>query len=379
MLICYGTGTSMFFNNEQRKQGIIFLVVGSLLFPLFLLVTFRELKIFTSSSNYDLGLTISLLSLILYLVSSSIFRFPIWAFLYHSIGLSVFYFFLKFIGIVDGHIMAWLFLILGTVYLFLSLFYDKSEQKDEGHYSYTIGTLVIILSLIRLYNETFNQKEYLAWILFLLGIAYFLVGIFYEKNNFKKYCQAPYLIGTGTVFFSLLRLASEGTLLRYFTGNTASLDEDTICWSNFIIGMIYLIFAYIIEKLKNIGFKEALKQRNFFNIVGPLWVLGTIFYLGLGGKKPVYETLLLLSSLSFIFGSIPRLTRQYLYIGTIFLIIYIISIGGEYFQNEVGWPITLFIAGLTSMGISIFMEKIRRKYFTNQGSNHSQINFDHKL
>ena len=143
--------------------------------------------------------------------------------------------------------------------------------------------------------------------------------------------------------------------------------------------MIYLIFAYIIEKLKNIGFKEALKQRNFFNIVGPLWVLGTIFYLGLGGKKPVYETLLLLSSLSFIFGSIPRLTRQYLYIGTIFLIIYIISIGGEYFQNEVGWPITLFIAGLTSMGISIFMEKIRRKYFTNQGSNHSQINFDHKL
>ena len=74
--------------------------------------------------------------------------------------------------------------------------------------------------------------------------------------------------------------------------------------------------------------------------------------------------MLLLASLGFIFGSIPKLTRQFLLIGTLFLVVYIFMIGGEYFQNEVGWPITLFVAGLISMGIGVAMERVRRKYFT---------------
>lgn len=367
MLICYGVGAPMFFSNEHKKQGIVFLVVGSLLFPFFLSVMFKELAIFATPYNDNFNLTVSLLSFVLYLVSSFIFRFPVWSFLYQGTGLFVYYFFLKLIGIesvFEKPAMAWLFLIPGTAYLFLSLFYDKNEQKDEGHYSYAIGALVLVFSFVRLFGETFAQnKEHLAWLLMFFGVAYFLLGIFYEKTNFKKYCQAPYLIGAGIVFFSLLRLAIDGTLLKDFTGSTAVYDRDIIGWSNVIVGVIYLVFAYVIEKLKNIGLEEAPKYKEFFNLVGPFWVLGAIFYLGLDGKKPIYETLLLLSSLGFIFGSIPKLARQYLLIGTLFLIIYIFSIGGEYFQNEVGWPITLFVAGLASMGISIVMEKVRRKYF----------------
>jgi len=260
--------------------------------------------------------------------------------------------------------MAWLFLIPGTAYLFLSLLYDKNEQKDEGHYSYTVGTLVLILSFILLFEETIpNNKVHLAWPLLFFGVAYFLLGIFYEKINFKKYCQAPYFIGAGIIFFSLFRLAVYGTLLKDFIGSSANFDKSIIDWSNVIVGMIYLVLAYVIEKLKNIGLEEAPKYKELFNLVGPLWVLGAIFSLGLGGQKPAYETLLLASSLGFIFGSIPKLTKQYLFIGTLFLIIYIFSIGGEYFQNEAGWPITLFVAGLASMGIGIVMEKIRREYF----------------
>ena len=367
MLICYGVGAPMFLSGEHKKQGIVFLVVGSLLFPFFLSVIFKELEIFATPFNDNFNLIVSLLSFVLYLVSSFIFRFPVWSFLYLSTGLFVYYFFLKLIGIeraFENPTMAWLFIIPGIAYLFLSLFYDKNEQKDEGHYSYAIGALVLIFSFVRLFEETFAQnKEHLAWLLIFFGVGIFILGIFYEKTNFKKYCQAPYFIGAGIVFFSLFLLANDGTLLKYFTGSTVNYDQDIVGWSNVIVGVIYLVFAYAIEKLKNIGLKEAQKYKEFFNLVGPFMVLGAIFYLGLDGKKPVYETLLLLSSLGFIFGSIPKLVRQYLFIGTLFLIIYIFSLGGEYFQDQVGWPITLFVAGLSSMVISIVLEKVRRKYF----------------
>jgi hypothetical protein len=367
MLICYGAGAPMFFSGEHKKQGIVFLVVGSLLFPFFLTILFKELQIFAQPFNDNFNLTVSLLSFILYLGSSFIFRFPVWSFLYQGTGLFVYYFFLTLIGVenvFEKATMAWLFLIPGTAYLFLSLFYDKNKQKDEGHYSYAIGALVLVLSFFRLFGETFAQdKERLAWLLLFFGVAYFLLGIFYEKTNFKKYCQVPYLIGASIVFFSLLRLSIDGTLLKDFTGSTAIHDQDIIGWSNVIVGVIYLVFAYVVEKLKNLQLEEAPKYKEFFNLVGPFWVLGAIFYLGLDGKKPVYETLLLLSSLGFIFGSIPKLSRQYLYIGTLFVIIYIFDIGGEYFQNDVGWPIVLFVAGLISMGIGVAIEKVRRRYF----------------
>lgn len=367
MLICYGAGAPMFLSGEHKKQGILFLVVGSLLFPFFLIILFKELQIFAQPFNDNFNLTVFILSFILYLCSSFIFRFPVWSFLYQGTGLFVYYFFLKLIGVesfFEKATMSWLFLIPGTAYLFLSLFYDKNEQKDEGHYSYVIGALVLVLSFVRLFGETFfNNKEHLSYLLLIFGVAYFLLGIFYEKSNLKKYCQAPYFIGAGIVFFSLLRLAIDGTLLKDFTGSTAYYDRDIIGWSNVIVGVIYLLIGWGIEKLKFLQLEVAPKFKELFNFVGPLLTLGAIFYLGLEGKKPVYETMLLLSSLGFIFGSIPRLSRQYLYIGTLFLIIYIFDIGGEYFQNDVGWPIVLFVAGLISMGIGVAIERVRRRYF----------------
>lgn len=369
MLICYVAGSPMFFNSEYKKQGIVFLFVGSLLFPFFLSILFKEMGIFAKPFNDNFNLAVSLLSFILYLASNFIFRFPVWSFLYQGTGLFIYYFFLKLIGIesVFGKeaAMAWLFLIPGTVYLFLSLFYDKKGRKEDAHYSYVLGALVLILSFVRLFGETFsNNKEHLSYLLFIFGAAYFLIGIFYEKRNFKKYCQVPYLLGAGIVFFSLLRLSIDGALLRDLTQSPARHDYDIIGWSNVIAGGIYLLIGWSLKKLKNFQLEEASKYKEFFNLIGPFWFLGSIFYLGLNGKKPVYETLLLLSSLGFIFGSIPKLSQQFLYIGTLFLVIYIFSIGGEYFQNDIGWSITLFVAGLISMGIGVAIEIIRRRYFS---------------
>ena len=364
MLICFGTGIQMFFSGEHKKQSIVFIIVGSLLFPIFLSVAFKELELFAKPFNDNFGLTVSFLTLALYLGLSNIFRFPVWAFLYQCVGLFTYYYFLKVLGVeslLKEPTMAWLFLVPGIIYILLSLMYDHQKKLNEAHYSYALGTLVLVFSFFRLFAET-ARNEHLAWLLIICAFACFGFGVWLELSRQEKYCHAPYLIGAALTFFSLLRLGFDGTLINSFTGSTG-FDQDVAGWSSIIVGVIYLCIAWILPKLKQFQIKVPIILKEFFNFVGPLFILGSIFYLGLKGEKIMYESLLFLTSLGFIFGSIPKLSRQFLYIGTVFLVIYIFSIGGEYFQNSVGWPITLFIAGLASMGIGVAIEKVRKKYF----------------
>ena len=81
------------------------------------------------------------------------------------------------------------------------------------------------------------------------------------------------------------------------------------------------------------------------------------------GKQPLFETLILIGSLVFIFSSVLRQSKIFLYEGTFFLVIYIFSIGYEYFQNQIGWPLTLLVAGLLSMFTGLMIEKLRKRYF----------------
>ncbi|MEK7649608.1 MAG: hypothetical protein AAB367_01425 [Patescibacteria group bacterium] len=365
MFICYALGTPLFFKEEYKKHGIVFVVVGSLLFPLFLSIVFVEMKLFGKFYGNSFGMAVSLPTFLLYSMLSFAFRFPIWAGLYQGAGLFVYFYFWKLLGVADFDkepVLAWLFLILGTAYMVLSLWYERLEKKIEAWHSHILGSLVVVCSLARIFVETLD-RAYFSWILIVLGIGYFAFGAWVESNKIKKYCSVAYFIGAGLVFFSLLRLGLDGTLLKDITA-TRGFDQDIIGWSNIIVGVLYLALSALLSQLSKFGLQEGSRYKEFFDLAGPGLVLSAVFFLGLDGSKPIYETLLLLASLGFIFGSIPKRSRQFLYLGTLFLIVYIFSIGGEYFENDVGWPIILFVAGFVSMGIGVGIEKVRRKYFT---------------
>ena len=273
--------------------------------------------------------------------------------------------FLKIFSNIAGKESAiWVLFLFGILYSVLGFIFYHGSYKKYSLIPYLIGSSVIALSFVNFLALTNkSNKEHLIWIVLLFGILYLIWGIFLEFKDSKKLCHAPYIIGTATIFLSLLRLGLDGTLLKTFSNNELKTTREIIGWSNFIIGIIYLLIAYILEKIKSFKIQNAVKFNFFFNIFGPLWILTSLLYLGLGGNKIFYESLLLLASLAFIFISIPRSKKTFLLFGTIFLVVYIFMIGGEYFKNEVGWPITLFVAGLLSMGIGIAIEKVRQKYF----------------
>src|SRR3989338_6045794 len=366
MVICFGTGVALWPAEHQKKQSLVFLVVGALLFPLFLVVALKELQVFSEPFSIGFCLTVSSLALLLYLGLNVIFRSPVWAFLYHLVFLFAYYFFLRIMGfesIAESGVIAWLFLIPATAYVGGSIWYEKRGETEAGYYSYVFGVFAILFAFIRLLQEMPNSAVWLVAFL-LAGIAYFGMGMLYEKNGYYKYCQGLYLLGAGVVFFALLRAGFYGTVLIGAMGIVSVESEKVIGWSNVILGVLYLFLAVSMGELKKLRFHEAARYAEFFEGVGCFWFLGALHYLGLGGREPVDETLVLLGSLGFIFLSVLRISRQFLYIGTMSLIIYIFSIGGEYFENSVGWPLTLFVAGLASMAVGVGIEKMRRRYFS---------------
>ena len=364
MLISFGAGASFWYKDHYKKQALLFLTTGALLFPLFLIVLFNELFWFMSSTDGSVGLAISLITFLLYIGISFLFRFSGWTFLYLVTALFVYYFFWQVLGIgykFDDAALFWLFLIPGTLYLFLAILFAQMNKHSQSRTAYVLGALILVVSFIGILDESAGDALVLLLLAF-IGCAYFANGIFIELKVNNKLCQVPYFIGTGVVLASLVYLGSEGEFLKVFD-DSRSFEQEAVGWSMVIVGILYYVIARLITQLKKINVVHGLGYAKLFDLISPFFVLGAVLFLGSEGHHAFYETLLLLLSLGLIFGSIPMRSRKYLYTGTLFLVVYIFAIGGEYFQDSIGWPITLFVTGLLSMGIGISIEKVRRKYF----------------
>lgn len=365
MLAVYIAGILMWLSKTYQKQAIAFIITGALLFPLFLVITFKELHILENAAPGAFGFTVSLLSLILYLAQSLYFNSPIWAFISPAAGLFVYYFGLDLLGVekvFNGVSRAWAFLIPASAYLVLGAYYTKKNLVDRDKYPFMLGAIVAIFSVVSLLANSLSKEE-TAWLLFLPSFVYFLAATFLEKMAQKANSRILYFISLFAIFLILVRLSITGDLLNFIV-NFKPVNELIIGGSILVSGLIYLFLDWGLNYLRKFGYEGAARFSEFFEAVGTLATLGGIFYMSTGGKKIFHETLVLLTSIGFIFGSIPKQSRPFLYIGTLFLIVYIFDIGNEYFQNQVGWPITLFVAGIISMGIGFGIEKVKRKYFT---------------
>ena len=368
LLICHAIGLRLWFIEQNKSQGIVLLVVSALLFPFFLSVLFFETHTFRVPFNEGFNLTVSLLSLFLYLIFSYVFKHPIWSLIYQSAGLFAYYSFIQLLGLrysAERDTMPWLFLVPGILYLYLATLYEKYQFRIQAHYSYVMSTVVVTVAFLQILSSMLHDPfTNTLWLLLIAGIVFFLIGVLLERTNHLQFCLAPYRVGAIIVFLALFRLTAEGSLLIGFVGTGFGHTSNLYGWTNLITGFIFLLIANVLGVLPKYQLNEAGQFKGFYNLVGSFWILAAIFYLGLEGPRPIYETLLLITSLVFIFGSIPKRAKEFLLTGTLFLIVYIFAIGGEYFQDQVGWPITLFATGLTCMGIGIAIEKVRRKYFT---------------
>lgn len=412
--LCYLIGiTTWVINATYKKIAVFFLFAGSLLVPLLLSIIFKELSLFSENYNQPFIFTVSLLTLIVFVVHRLLTKFPVWSFLAYATGIIVYFTFWTTLGVkgIDASTeTSWLLMLLAIGYFVVHMLYDGKSYAKEGQSPFILGILVLIFSFLRIFPESFDDPVF-AWLLLVIGALFFLSGLALEWYQHKKFSGTFYFFGAAIVLIVLLRLGFDGSLVGYeiprytydpYSGESRvetppqydELDEeaspiaepvvdkdevvtpvdyeyeevesynhDIVGWSNVLTGVLFFLIAGILWLLKKTKLTEASSYWKFFYFVAPLWVLGSIWFLGLDGNKFWYESLLLIASLGFVFGSIPKKSQLFLYSGTLFLIVYIFAIGGEYFQNNIGWPITLFIAGILSMSVGAGVEVLRRQFF----------------
>jgi hypothetical protein len=310
MGIMFGFGIPSWNKPSTQKNSIAFIFAGSMLFPLFVLTLCTELKLFPSDTN-TLLFVVSIFSLALFTIEYFVFPSQIWTILVSASGLSTYGFFLAVVGITESirlNLVPWFFFLPALLYLYLGMRIEKRGQKKTD-----------------------------AWYL--------------------------YFVGFGTLIVTLFTLALSRGLVELFTGPGGFENEGTIVgWSVIGIGILFTLIAWLLEYLKQHRYALLGRYTDLFRFIGSATTLMATFGLGMDGHQSFYETLLLILSIIGIALSVWRKNQIYLFVGSIGLVLYIFSMGSEYFSDAVGWPITLFVAGILSMGVGYLLERLRKEY-----------------
>lgn len=98
-----------------------------------------------------------------------------------------------------------------------------------------------------------------------------------------------------------------------------------------------------------------------FNLAGALSLLLMAQLISLDDKMPLWETLVLVESLAILAWSVVRQSRALLYTGALFLLIYIINLNFEYFEDQLGLPAVLLITGLALITVGLGVDRMRRR------------------
>ncbi len=190
-----------------------------------------------------------------------------------------------------------------------------------------------------------------------------LAGLYAERGRQTSDAMLLYLVAWVGLVFSLLVLGFSGGMLpthiveQRAHGTTGANVHGV---STVLAGTVGLGLAYLTRVLSDIGFTGLSVYRGILGFFGCGMLLFGAFLTGVDGELPVYETAFLLLSLAAIFVGQRIRVRSFLYLGTLFVIVYVFSTGFEYFEDEMGWPIILFCAGLVSMVIGFAVDRWSR-------------------
>jgi hypothetical protein len=113
------------------------------------------------------------------------------------------------------------------------------------------------------------------------------------------------------------------------------------------------------------------------SLVGFLYGFGIFVFLGaalaLGGWDPdqniFWELVFPILVFGSLFLSVVIKRTSFLTFGTIYLMIYILKITGEYFSTGLGWPLALVCAGFMLIGTGYASFYVKRKFLNSKTEN----------
>lgn len=231
------------------------------------------------------------------------------------------------------------------------LFAHDPRTENVGSAFYLISALVMPVGLFVVLDHagidtgTAGAHSFVSIVLFVTYIASYFV---FRKNLFIFF---SIVFGTWFFFTITSLLISGGPAF-----DTANFYEYRIL----IVALSYILMGYYFAR------EHTSAISNFLYNFGIIGLLGSA--LALGGWTPeqhaFWELVYPLLVFGAIFASIYIKNKTFLTWGTIFLMIYIMKITGEYFSTGLGWPLALVLAGLAMIGVGYMSVSLKKKYLT---------------
>lgn len=237
-----------------------------------------------------------------------------------------------------------------TSYL-IGVVFSRDEKLDAvGQAFFLISALVIPIGLYVVFdlgqlNVVDNATQsVISGILFATYIASYFI--------FRRTIFIIFSIIYGTwLFFSLTNLVmgSSPEVIEF------KLNE----YRSLLVGLSYILLGYYFSATDKAP------------LTGVLYVFGLLGFLGagivLGGWTPNQNVIWELIYPGIVFGviflSVYLKSREFLALGTIFLMIYLLKITAEYFSKGLGWPLALMISGFLLIGVGYLGFYLNKKYF----------------
>lgn len=162
------------------------------------------------------------------------------------------------------------------------------------------------------------------------------------------------------IFLPLSIFAASGFFFSFsgFLFQSRGLIDNFTEYRFIILGLSYISLGYYFSK----GPYSFLTKYLYFFGLGSVLTVGLI----LQGFKDeanffwqfIYPFLLV----GVFYTSIHWQSKVFLLLGALFTIFQIIKFTVEYFSDSVGWPISLIVAGLVTMGIGYMSFELNKKY-----------------
>lgn len=288
----------------------------------------------------------------------------------------------------------------------------ESKELDFIRVLYYIGGLIVVLGIVILVYQNWNKLGPGARVLITLGssIAAYVVGVLFNTNKkteevglafhlisafvmpigiyilfenlgYNIRTDGFYCLLSGLLFtvylasyllfkrnFFLLFAIIFGTWL-FFAATDMMVRKDGFYnyyndffkYRTLLTGLSYILLGYSFVADE---FKKALS--------GPLYGFGIFGLLGaslwMGGWKPqqniFWELIFPVMVFTTLFLSTQLKIKSFLSFGTIFLILFICKITGEYFTDSMGWPFALVLAGFALIAVGYLFFYLDKKYLS---------------
>ncbi|MDO8657632.1 MAG: hypothetical protein Q7K55_02750 [Candidatus Levybacteria bacterium] len=241
---------------------------------------------------------------------------------------------------------------LGIASYFVGVILNKEEKYGAVGYAFhLIAAFVIPLGLSVLLDQSgysstsAGSQSLVSGVLFVMYLSSYFV--------FKKPIFTFFTIAYATWFFF--------SFTNFLIGSRPYFVDIKFYEYRFLmVGLSYLFLGYYLS---------FTKQKD---LTGALYNFGSLFFLGaafvLGGWSPsqniMWEIIFPGLVFSILFLSVYLKSRSFLTFGTIFLMVYILKITGEYFSGTLGWPLSLMICGIILIGIGYYAFTINKKYLS---------------